>query len=85
MWGDQTSVPEDLIEAMAAGGMVGLEVDHTDHTPEQRVHYRALADRLGLLATGGSDCHGDRYDPVRLGSALCDPEQFGALKALARA
>ncbi len=83
MWGDQTSIPEELIEAMAAGGMTGLEVDHTDHTLEQRAHYRAVADRLGLLATGGSDCHGDRYDPVRLGSTLCEPEQFGALKALA--
>ena len=28
MWGDQTSVPEELIERMAAVGMQGLEVDH---------------------------------------------------------
>ena len=83
MWGDQTSVPEELIERMAAAGMVGLEVDHTDHTPEQRAQYRALADRLGLLATGGSDCHGTRYDPIRMGGAFCEPEAFGALKALA--
>ena len=33
MWGDERSVPEPLIEAMAAAGMSGLEVDHTDHTP----------------------------------------------------
>lgn len=85
MWGDQTSVPEELIERMAAAGMVGLEVDHTDHTPEQRDHYRALAERLGLIATGGSDCHGTRYDPIRMGSSLCPPESFGALKALATA
>ena len=83
MWGDQTSVPEDLIERMAAAGMVGLEVDHTDHTPEQREHYRALADRLGLIATGGSDCHGTRYDPIRMGTSLCAPESYGALKAIA--
>ena len=85
MWGDQTSIPEELIEAMAAAGMVGLEVDHTDHTPEQREHYRALADRLGLIPTGGSDCHGTRYDPIRMGTSLCEPESFGALKALAAA
>jgi len=83
MWGDQTSVPEDLIAAMAGRGMVGLEVDHTDHTPEQRSTYRAMAERLGLVATGGSDCHGTRYDPIRLGSSLCDPEQFAALRARA--
>jgi 3',5'-nucleoside bisphosphate phosphatase len=83
MWGGQSSVPDDLIAAMAERGMVGLEVDHTDHTPEQRAIYRAMAERLGLVATGGSDCHGTRYDPIRLGSSLCDPEQFAALRARA--
>jgi len=83
MWGDQSSVPEELIEAMAAAGMGGLETDHIDHPPEQREHYRAVASRLGLIPTGGSDCHGTRYDPVRLGTALCDPGSFAALRALA--
>jgi 3',5'-nucleoside bisphosphate phosphatase len=80
MWGEQSSVPDELIERMAAAGMRGLEVDHPDHTPEDRVRYRGLADRLGLIATGGSDCHGSRYDPVRLGSSLCDPKAFVALR-----
>jgi 3',5'-nucleoside bisphosphate phosphatase len=84
MWGDQTSVPDELIERMAAAGMAGLEVEHCDHTPEQRAYYAALAERLGLLPTGGSDCHGARYDPVRLGSALTAPESFASLRTLAR-
>jgi predicted metal-dependent phosphoesterase TrpH len=83
MWGAQSSVPDDLIVAMAERGMAGLEVDHTDHTPEQRSTYRVMAERLGLVATGGSDCHGTRYDPIRLGGSLCDPEQFAALRARA--
>jgi hypothetical protein len=83
MWGDQSSVPEDLIERMAAAGMQGLEVDHTDHDEAARAHYRAVADRLGLVPTGGSDCHGDRYDPIRLGTSVCDPGSFAALRALA--
>jgi len=82
MWGDQTSVPDALIERMANAGMRGLEVDHPDHTPEARDHYRRLAGELGLIATGGSDCHGVRYDPVRLGSSLCDPEAFDELRAV---
>jgi 3',5'-nucleoside bisphosphate phosphatase len=83
MWGDQSSVPVELIERMAGAGMRGLEVDHPDHTPEMRERYRTVAGELGLIATGGSDCHGTRYDPVRLGTSLCDPEAFAALRALA--
>jgi predicted metal-dependent phosphoesterase TrpH len=82
MWGDQTEVPVELIESMAGAGMAGLEVDHTDHTSEQRARYRALAERLGLVPTGGSDCHGTRYDPIRLGTSRCAPESFASLRAL---
>jgi hypothetical protein len=83
MWGDESEVPEDLIGAMAAAGMAGLETDHVDHVPERREHFRAVASRLGLVPTGGSDCHGTRYHPVRLGTTLCDPGSFAALRALA--
>jgi predicted metal-dependent phosphoesterase TrpH len=83
MWGDQTAVPDELIEAMTGAGMAGLEVDHTDHSPEQRERYRAMAADLGLVVTGGSDCHGTRYDPIRLGTSLCPPEGFAALRELA--
>ena len=83
MWGDQTSVPDELIQRMAAAGMAGLEVEHCDHTPEQREYYEALAERLGLIPTGGSDCHGTRYDPVRLGSALTRPDRFAQLSSFA--
>ena len=83
MWGDQSEVPVVLIESMAAAGMRGLEVDHPDHTPEMRERYRALAGRLGLVSTGGSDCHGTRYDPVRLGTSLCSQEAFAALRSFA--
>jgi 3',5'-nucleoside bisphosphate phosphatase len=82
MWGDQSSIPETLIARMADAGMRGLEVEHPDHTPEARDHYGRLAAELGLVATGGSDCHGVRYDPVRLGTSLCDPEAFDALRAV---
>jgi predicted metal-dependent phosphoesterase TrpH len=83
MWGDQSSVPVELIERMAAAGMRGLEVDHPDHLPDQVERYRALAGELGLVATGGSDCHGTRYEPVRLGSSLCRPEAFAELRSAA--
>jgi predicted metal-dependent phosphoesterase TrpH len=83
MWSAEAPVPEDLIEAMAEAGMAGLEADHSDHSPEQRQHYRDLAKRLGLVVTGGSDCHGTRYDPVRLGSVTTDPDRYRVLRSLA--
>jgi len=80
MWKGQGSVPDDLIEAMAEGGMAGLEVDHPDHDPEQRARYRAMAGRLDLVPTGASDCHGRRYEPVRLGSETTDADRLDELK-----
>ena len=85
MWAGQGSVPDGLIEAMAERGMAGLEADHPDHTAEQRELYRTLAASLGIVATGASDCHGIRYDPVRLGTVTTDPGQFAALRERAPA
>jgi predicted metal-dependent phosphoesterase TrpH len=83
MWSGQRSVPVELIEAMAEAGLAGLEADHPDHTPEQRVHYRELAGRLGVVPTGASDCHGTRYDPVRLGAFTTGPEAIARLESAA--
>ena len=80
MWGGEREVPEELVVEMAERGMAGLEVDHPDHAPQQRERYRALARRLGLVPTGASDCHGTRYDPVRLGCCTTDPEAFALLR-----
>ncbi|HWC32882.1 MAG TPA: phosphatase, partial [Actinomycetota bacterium] len=62
-------------------GLDGIEAAHSDHTPKMEARYREMARRLGLVATGSSDCHGTRYDPVRLGSVTTDPEEFRRLEA----
>lgn len=49
---------DELIPKFIKAGLKGLEVVHSDHSPEQIGHYRRLAERLGLVVTGGSDCHG---------------------------
>lgn len=51
-------VANEVIEEMAAAGLVGLEAHHPDHTPEQEAHTLDLARALGLLVTGSSDYHG---------------------------
>jgi predicted metal-dependent phosphoesterase TrpH len=84
MWRGQGAVPDLLIEEMATAGMAGLEVDHPDHQPEQRERYRALAARLGLIATAASDCHGERYG-FRLGCERTDPGVVEDLRSLAGA
>jgi predicted metal-dependent phosphoesterase TrpH len=72
-------VPDSLIVELAGRGLRGLEVDHEDHTPQQRAEVRALADRLGLLATGSSDFHGANK-PTPIGANLTAPEVFSALQ-----
>jgi predicted metal-dependent phosphoesterase TrpH len=79
MWKGNGSVPDERFEEMAEGGMVGLEVDHPDHEPDVRAYYRAMADRLGLVPTGSSDCHGARYD-YRLGCETTPAELVDELQ-----
>ena len=71
-------VSDAVIDAMVASGLQGLEVDHRDHTPEQRAHLAALADELGLLVTGASDYHG-AGKPNRLGEFTTAPEVVAAI------
>ncbi|MBK8646316.1 MAG: PHP domain-containing protein [Gemmatimonadetes bacterium] len=40
-------------------GLDGIEVFYPQHDAEQTAHFSALAERHGLLVTGGSDDHGD--------------------------
>lgn len=49
---------DKIIPGLAEQGLDGLECFHTRHTPAQSEHYLALAHRLKLAVTGGSDCHG---------------------------
>lgn len=76
-------VPSTLIEELAEAGLDGIEAAHPEHTPEAEAAYRDLAERFGLFWTGSSDCHGDRYDPVRMGTRTTPPEQFERLKGRA--
>jgi 3',5'-nucleoside bisphosphate phosphatase len=79
MWRGSDTVPDALIEEMAAGGMVGIEVRHPDHDEEMRAKYAAMAERLDLVATAASDCHGERYG-FRMGEERTDTETFAELK-----
>jgi len=53
---------DELIAPLVAHGMDAIEVYHSDHSPEDQQLYTAMAKRLGVLVSGGSDFHGD--DPA---------------------
>jgi predicted metal-dependent phosphoesterase TrpH len=52
-------VPDEVITGLAAVGLAGLEVFHPDHDDAKRRCLIGLASDLHLVATGGSDDHGD--------------------------
>jgi predicted metal-dependent phosphoesterase TrpH len=79
--GDAKAIPHELIDELVDAGLAGIEVDHPDHPPLVRDELRALASRLGLVATGGSDFHGEIGHA--LGSSATLPEALAALEARA--
>ena len=50
--------PEAMIIEMKAAGLVGLEAYYNGYTTDEINRLVRLADRHGLIATGGSDYHG---------------------------
>ncbi|MEO8449684.1 MAG: PHP domain-containing protein [Gemmatimonadota bacterium] len=48
-----------VLTDLKARGLDGVEVYHPSQSPDVRGRLMALATRLGLLPTGGSDWHGD--------------------------
>ncbi len=75
-------VPDEVIVEMAGHGLFGLEVDHTDHTPEQRAYLRRMAADLDLVVTGSSDYHGSNKK-TPLGACLTAPEVYERIVAAA--
>lgn len=74
-----------MIERLVRGGLDGVEVAHPTHTPEVELRTRMLADRHGLIISGGSDYHGDdgaAHAPI--GSMNVPQGAVAALQARAR-
>lgn len=76
------TVPDSLIEEMAAAGLGGVEVFHRDHDDDARARGLALAARTGLFVTGSSDYHGTgKYN--RLGENTTTPEVLAQIEGSA--
>lgn len=75
------------LERLRDAGIAGVEVYHPDHSPEVTARFRARAESLGLIATGGSDYHGgQKNEGGSLGSVRLEGAVAAAFfQALARA
>lgn len=76
------AVPSDLIAGLADAGLAGIEVEHPDQPEAARAELRALAAKLGLVATGGSDDHGE-LTGYRVGCQATGIEAYQRLVAQA--
>jgi len=71
-------VEPSVIADLATVGLGGVEVDHPDHSPEDRQLLRELAAAHDLVTTGSSDYHGtNKTTPVAVEHT--DPDAFDAL------
>lgn len=77
-------VSAEALQPLLEAGLDGLEAWNVAHSLGLRDYYRHLADRLGIIATGGSDCHGRRNQALRLGSQEVPSEALDALREFRR-
>ena len=71
---DQVPLLRELVEI----GLAGLEVFYISFTPETVAAVGAVADALDLLATGGSDYHGDTSTYAEAHAVLHVPDSVAA-------
>jgi predicted metal-dependent phosphoesterase TrpH len=65
---------EDVIAKLKAQGLDGIEIFYPEHSEGQVKIYRHLAQKYGLVMSGGSDFHGLTKDAVDLGEGYEDRE-----------
>lgn len=58
----------DALEPLVADGLDGVEVRHPSHSNEDAARIMALCEHFGLVASGGSDWHGEPTGRRTLGS-----------------
>ena len=74
---------DDVIPLLVQEGLDGIEVDHPDHTKEDRARYLKMAEEYDLIATAGSDFHGERNGSMHhadLGTCTVPYQQVNKLK-----
>lgn len=74
---------DELLPVLIEAGLEGIEVHHPDHSAEDQQKYTKIAQKYGLIATAGSDFHGERNGLMHhadLGTCTVAYEQVKKLK-----
>lgn len=76
----RTGLTDDEVAQFVAWGLDGIEAYYSQHSEDQTAHFLALAERHGLLVTGGSDDHGDINEGRLMGRIRLPYEHVERLK-----
>jgi predicted metal-dependent phosphoesterase TrpH len=76
----RTGLTDDEIVDLARHGLDGIEVYYPHHDDDMTARFHALATRLSLLITGGSDDHGDVNEGRLMGRVRLASDHVDALK-----
>ncbi|HXA96488.1 MAG TPA: PHP domain-containing protein, partial [Candidatus Dormibacteraeota bacterium] len=74
---------DELVPALVAAGLMGIECYYSEHSATQRGAYVDLCRRYDLVATGGSDFHGPSVRAAVLGNPTVPLAVWDALQAKA--
>jgi predicted metal-dependent phosphoesterase TrpH len=70
----------DCVRGLKGQGLAGLECHYGEYGAERTAAYAAIAERLGLIVTGGSDFHGPSVKPeVRMATGKDGMLDFNGL------
>ena len=78
------TISQDTFGSLIQAGLDGIEVDHRDHSPQEKTQLIALASESKLVMTGASDYHGNGKLNL-LGEYTTEPAQWEKLEERANA
>jgi 3',5'-nucleoside bisphosphate phosphatase len=71
---------DNVIPALVAAGLDGIECFHTKHSTAMSERYLEMTDKYNLLVTGGSDCHGFSKGKPLIGTVKLPYEHIQKMK-----
>lgn len=76
---------EDYVKELVSYGLDGIEGYHSEYDEAMQTEFQSLAERFGLMISGGTDFHGDMKPHISIGTGIngnvCVPYRiFGDIK-----